>query len=150
MSAPVPVKVPLQIRWRDVDALGHINNAVYLTYFELARLAYIRALLGEDAPIDPHTLLPVNFEFILAEVNIRYRAPATLNDTLTVTIWVSQVGRKSFVFDYQITDAVTGRLVAEGCSTQVWYDYAAAASRAVPEEIVGRMETLQGVPIPRA
>ena len=150
MSAPVPVIVPIQIRWRDVDALGHINNAVYLTYFELARLAYIRALLGEDAPISPRTLLPVAFEFILAEVNIRYRSPATLNDTLIVAIWASQVGRKSFVFDYRITDAVTGRLVAEGCSTQVWYDYAASASRAVPEEIVGRMERLQGVPIPRA
>ncbi len=150
MSAPVPVQVPIQIRWRDVDALGHINNAVYLTYFELARLAYIRALLGEDAPIEPRTLLPVDFEFILAEVNIRYRSPATLNDTLTVAIWASQVGRKSFVFDYRMTETVTGRLVAEGCSTQVWYDYASAASRAVPEEIVGRMEALQGGPIPRA
>ena len=46
MSDPVPVKIAIQIRWRDLDALGHVNNAVYLTYFELARLTYIRALLG--------------------------------------------------------------------------------------------------------
>ena len=50
MSDPVPVQMPIQIRWRDLDALGHVNNAVYLTYFELARLAYIRAVLGADAP----------------------------------------------------------------------------------------------------
>ncbi len=47
-------------------------------------------------------------------------------------IWVSQVGRKSFVFEYRITDEATGRLIAEGCSTQVWFDYAAGESRAVP------------------
>ena len=123
MPDPVPVKIPIQIRWRDLDALGHVNNAVYLSYFELARLAYIRALLGANAEFDRCTMLPVDFQFILAEVNIRYRSPATLGDELAAAIWVSQVGRKSFVFEYRITDEVTGRLMAEGCSTQVWYDY---------------------------
>jgi acyl-CoA thioester hydrolase len=119
MSDPVPVRVPIQVRWRDLDALSHVNNAVYLTYFELARLGYIRALLGDDAEIDPQTLLPVAFQFILAEVTCHYRSPATLRDRLAVTIWVSRVGRKSFVFEYRITDEVTGQLIAEGCSTQV-------------------------------
>ena len=150
MPDPVPVKLAIQIRWRDLDALGHVNNAVYLTYFELARLAYVRALLGHDAPHDPRTLLPVDFQFILAEVTCHYRSPATLGDQLTATIWVSQVGRKSFVFEYQIHDEGTGRLVAEGCSTQVWFDYAGNESRPVPAMIVARMESLQGVSIPRA
>ena len=150
MSALVPVVVPIQLRWRDLDALAHVNNAVYLSYFELARLSYIHVLLGPDALIDPQTTLPADFQFILAEVNIRYRSPATLEDRLSIAIWVSQVGRKSFVFDYQITDEHTGRLVAEGCSTQVWYDYAARASQPVPETIVTRMEALQASPIPRA
>lgn len=149
MSEAVPVKIPIQIRWRDLDALGHVNNAVYLTYFELARLAYIRALLGEGASIAPQTRLPVDFQFILAEVNIRYRAPATLSDSLAAVIWVSQIGRKSFVFDYRIQDAGTGRLIAEGCSTQVWYDYAAGKSQPVPEEIANKMEELQQAPIAR-
>ena len=150
MPDPVPVKVPIQVRWRDLDALGHVNNAVYLTYFELARLGYIRALLGADAEIDPQTLLPVDFQFILAEVTCQYRSPATLRDRLVVTIWVSQVGRKSFVFEYRITDEATGRLIAEGCSTQVWYDYAAGESRTVPTQIVTRMEEMQRAPISRA
>ena len=94
-------------------------------------------------------MLPVDFQFILAEANIRYRSPATLGDELAVAIWVSQVGRKSFVFEYRITDETTGRLVAEGCSTQVWYDYAAGESRPVPGEIVARMEEMQGTGIPR-
>ena len=149
MTEPVPVQFPIQIRWRDLDALGHVNNAVYLSYFELARLTYIRALLGETAPIDPRTLLPVEFQFILAEVTCHYRSPATLGDQLTAAIWVSQVGRKSFVFEYRIHDVVTSRLVAEGCSTQVWYDYAAGESRTVPTEIVTRMEALQSAKIAR-
>jgi len=149
MSEPVPVTLPIQIRWRDLDALAHVNNAVYLSYFELARLTYIRTLLGEDAALDRRTMLPVEFQFILAEANIRYRSPATLGDQLTIAIWVSKVGRKSFVFDYRLTEARTGRLVAEGCTTQVWYDYASGTSRPVPEAIVERMEALQKAPIPR-
>jgi acyl-CoA thioester hydrolase len=150
MSEPVPIEAPIQIGWRDLDALGHVNNAVYLTYFEVARLGYIRALLGDRIERDPRTLLPVGFQFILAEVTCSYRSPATLSDRPVVAIWVSQVGRKSFVFEYRISDKVTGRLVAEGCSTQVWYDYAAGESRAVPGEVVERMERLQGTIIPRA
>ncbi len=149
MPEPVPVQVPIPIRWRDLDALGHVNNAVYLTYFEVARLGYIRALLGDDIQRDPATLLPVGFQFILAEVTCSFRSPATLSDRLIVAIWVSQVGRKSFVFEYRISDEVTGRLIAEGCSTQVWYDYAAGESRVVPGEVVERMEGVQGAPIPR-
>ncbi len=149
MPEPVPVQVPIPIRWRDLDALGHVNNAVYLTYFEVARLGYIRALLGDDIQRDPRTLLPVGFQFILAEVRCSFRSPATLSDRLIVAIWVSQVGRKSFVFEYHISDEVTGRLVAEGCSTQVWYDYAAGESRTVPGEVVERMERLQRAAITR-
>jgi acyl-CoA thioester hydrolase len=150
MPDPVPVKVPIQVRWRDLDALGHVNNAVYLTYFELARLGYIRALLGEDAEIDPQTQLPVDFQFILAEVTCHYRAPATLRDQLVAMIWVSQVGRKSFVFEYRLTDEVTGRLIAEGCSTQVWYNYLVGESQQVPDVIVNSMEQLQRSSIAKA
>jgi acyl-CoA thioester hydrolase len=149
MPEPVPVKVPVEIRWRDLDALGHVNNAVYLTYFEHARMGYIAALLGDRIERDPRTLLPVGFQFILAEVTCSFRSPATLGDRLIVAIWVSQVGRKSFVFEYRISDEVTGRRLAEGCSTQVWYDYTAGESRTVPGEVVKRMERMQGAPIPR-
>lgn len=145
MPTPVPVRVPVEIRWRDLDALGHVNNAVYLTYFEHARMGYIRALLGE-VERDPRTLLPRDFQFILAEITCHFRTPATLGDRPVVEIHVSQVGRKSFVFDYRMADERTGRLLAEGCSTQVWYDYAAGESRPVPAQVVAQMTTLQGAP----
>ncbi len=147
---PTPVRVPIQIRWRDLDALAHVNNAVFITYFEYARLAYIRELLGPEAVIDPQTLLPVEFQFILAEVQCRYRSPVTLEDRPMVAIWVSQVGRKSFVFEYRMTDERTGRLLAEGCSTQVWYDYVRGMSQVIPEEIIRKIDARQGVKTARS
>jgi acyl-CoA thioester hydrolase len=152
MSAPVPTpaRVPIQIRWRDLDALGHVNNAVFITYFEFARLAYIRELLGPQAKIDRQTMLPVDFQFILAEVTCSYRSPVTLEDKPVVEIWVSEVGRKSFVFEYRMTDERSGRLLAEGRSTQVWYDYRAGRSEAIPEEVIAQFEAKQGAATRRA
>lgn len=151
MSGPVPTptRVPIQIRWRDLDALGHVNNAVFITYFEFARLAYIRDLLGPDAEIDRQTMLPVDFQFILAEVTCAYRSPVTLEDQPVVEIWVSEVGRKSFVFQYRMTDERGGRLLAEGRSAQVWYDYRAGRSEVIPEGMIGRLEAKQGRKLPR-
>ncbi len=148
MTEPTPVRVPIDIRWRDLDALGHVNNAVYLTYFELARFAYIRAL-EPDIELDPATLLPRGYQFILADTHIRYRSPALLSDRLELSLYISRVGRKSFDFEYRLVDLNTGRLVSDGCSTQVWYDYATQTSLPVPDEAVAAMERLQGVQIPR-
>ncbi len=150
MPEPTPFRVPIEIRWSDLDALGHVNNAVYLTYMEHARFAYIRALVGLDAEIDSVTLLPRETQFILAEAQIRYRSPALLYDKLEMRLYISRVGRKSFVFEYALVDLNTGRLIAEGCSTQVWYDYAAGESRPVPEEMVRRIEEFQGASLERA
>jgi acyl-CoA thioester hydrolase len=132
-----------------LDALGHVNNAVYLTYFEQARMAYIAALAGDAPPVDERTPLPSDFQFILAEVTCRYLSPATLADRPVAQIWVSKVGRKSFVFEYRLHDELSGRSIAEGHSTQVWYDYSQGKSQAVPEAAVALMEQLQGTPIPR-
>jgi acyl-CoA thioester hydrolase len=147
---PNPVRVPVQIRWRDLDALAHVNNAVIITYFEYARLAYVHELLGPDAEIDRQTMLPVNFQFILAEVSCQYRSPVTLADKPVVEIWVSQVGRKSFVFEYRMSDERTGRLLAEGCSTQVWYDYRTGTSQVIPPGVAGMIEAKQGAIAERA
>ena len=149
MPEPTPVRVPIDMRWRDLDPLGHVNNAVYITYFELARLGYIAALAPNAPGIDARTPLPRDFQFILAEVTCHYRSPATLGDRLVVDIWVSRVGHKSFDFEYRITDSTTGRLVADGCTTQVWYEYSVGTSRPVPEEMIRRIEEFQGAALPR-
>ncbi len=150
MPEPTLFRVPIEVRWRDLDALGHVNNAVYLTYMEQARFVYIRTLVGPDAEIDPATLLPRDFQIILAEAQIRYRSPALLYDRLEMRLYVSRVGRKSFVFEYSLVDLNSGRLIADGCSTQVWYDYKAGESRPVPDEMIRRIERFQGEALERS
>jgi len=138
-----PVVVPIVVRFRDLDAMGHVNNAVYLTYFEMARVAYHQTLSGRPS-FDFH-----DFDFILAEVTCRYRSPAYLGETLLVGIRVVSVGSKSFVFEYEMREQTSGRLVAEGRSVQVMYDYREQRSKPVSDEFLAKVEALQGQPVAR-
>jgi len=138
-----PVTVPIVVRFRDIDAMGHVNNAVYLTYFEIGRVAFHQTLAGQK-PVSAS-----DFEFIMAEVTCSYRSPAHLSETLLVGIRVSSAGRKSFTFQYELRDQASGRLVAEGRSVQVMYDYGAQRSKLVSDEFLARVEALQGHPVPR-
>ena len=92
----------IDVRFRDCDALGHVNNAVYLTYLEQARFAHWQRLTGTSGI--PRT-------FILARVECDYRAQATAGDRLVVRLRVAAVGNSSFTFEYQIVE----RPYASGC-----------------------------------
>lgn len=131
-----PVTREIRPRFRDTDAMGHINNAVYVTYFEVARHEYWSAIrAGED-----YTRVP----FILAHVGIDFRSEALVGETLVVGIRCDRIGTKSFDFAYEVRERVTGRLVAEGRSVQVCYDYAAKRSIPVPLELRRQIESLEG------
>ena len=110
----------MEVRWRDVDALGHVNNAVYLTYLEQARVRYFEEIglgFGTDAGM------------ILAEITCTYRSPLSLSEQVTVWMRVSEFRNSSFIVLYRI-EGEDGRLAATARSVQVCYDY--DASRAVP------------------
>ena len=126
----------IAIRWRDLDALGHVNNAVYLTYFEVARMAYWRALTGSPY----YGQVP----FILAHTTIDFRSPALVHEELEVGIRVSRVGRSSFECAYRVEETAARRLVCDGRSVQVIYDYARGASYPVPEELRARIHAFEG------
>jgi acyl-CoA thioester hydrolase len=138
-----PIVVPIVVRFRDIDAMGHVNNAVYLTYFEIARVAYHQALAG-GAPLGA-----TDFDFILAEVTCRYRSPVILGETVLVGIRVGSLGRKSFTFEYEMREQASGRLVADGQSAQVMYDYGQRCSRPLSGEFLAKVEALQGPLAPR-
>lgn len=127
---------PIQVRFRDMDAMGHVNNAVYLTYLEMARVGYYRNLFGLTRPGD--------FPFILARVEIDFRSPVLLGEEILVGIRVSSVGNKSFHFEYEIRETETGRLVAEAKSVQVMYDYRKGATMPVPDDFRKRLEEFEG------
>lgn len=134
------VVVPVQVRFRDLDAMGHVNNAVYLTYLEMGRLAYYRELMGLTHPKD--------FNFILAHVSIDFRSPVVLGETVYVGLSVTRVGRRSFEFTYELREGASGRLVAEATSVQVMYDYQRQTPIPVPDEFRRRLEAFEGRPFP--
>ena len=133
MSPRFPeVFTEIVVRYRDCDPLGHVNNAVYLTYFEIGRVEFFRQVMGvtvaraEDWP------------FILAEATVTYRSPARFDERLRLTIGVESVGTKSWIFGYRLTGS-DGREVATGRTVQVAYDYAAAKTVPLPEELRAKL-----------
>ncbi|CAN5243841.1 thioesterase family protein [soil metagenome] len=121
------------VAFRDLDGLGHVNNAVYLSYVESARLAYLQEVLG---PLELEEL------GIVADVKISFRSPAALGETLEVSHRVSRVGETSLVFDFEIRGG-DGRLVAEGSTVHVAFDYGVQRPVPVPEEWRRRIESYE-------
>jgi acyl-CoA thioester hydrolase len=116
---------PREVEFRDVDVADHVNNAVYLTYLETARIAYLREVLGDG--------FLYQLQLILANITVDFRAPAHFPETLEIGARVSRVGTRSFTMEHEIRGG-DGRLVAEASSVLVAYDYEADASMPVPEE----------------
>ncbi|HEX2310920.1 MAG TPA: thioesterase family protein [Vicinamibacterales bacterium] len=121
----------LEVRFRDCDGLGHVNNAVYLTYLEQARFAFWQRLTGVSG---------IPRSFILARVECDYRVQATAGDRLVVRLRVTAVGKSSFTFEYEIVNARTREVVATARTVQVMYDYQAGRSIPVPDDIRARLE----------
>jgi acyl-CoA thioester hydrolase len=118
----------IQVRFKDIDAMGHVNNANHFTYFELARVNYF----------DEVVKLPIAWSrqgIILAKMSINYKSPIFLKDKVTVWCKVSRIGNTSFDCDYKITCERDGKVVvaAEGTSTQVCFDYEKNSPYPVPE-----------------
>jgi acyl-CoA thioester hydrolase len=122
----------LDVRFRDCDPLGHVNNAVYLTYLEQARLHCWRALWGFGEPGSP---VP---GIIMARAEIDYRMPAHYGQTLEIRIDLAAIGRTSFTYDYEIVDE-ENRSVASARTVQVMYDYTTAKPVPIPDEIRRKM-----------
>jgi acyl-CoA thioester hydrolase len=133
---------PLHPRFRDTDAMGHINNAVYITYLEVARQEYWRAL---DQTLD-YSRVP----FILAHVTIDFRAEALVHEVLEIGIRCDWIRAKSFAFAYEIREQQSARLCVEAKTVQVCYDYAAKWSIPMPEGLRRALETLEGRSLAKA
>lgn len=136
MADPLfPVHCPIEVRFRDCDMMGHVNNAVYLTYLEIARFAYWKAA-GLDR-------VAGEISYILARVEIDYRAQAEVGEVLDVGVGVTGIGRSSFTMAFEIRNPA-GRLIAAAKSVQVTYDYRAGASVPVPDAVRARIAEFEG------
>jgi acyl-CoA thioester hydrolase len=125
----------LQVRFRDCDAMGHVNHAVYFTYFEQCRLTFWREHTGAPSP---------HARVIIARAECDYRAPAHFGDELEIRLEVAEIGRSSFTLRYQITQVASAALVAVGSTVMVAYDYPSGKSVPLPDAARVLLERLRG------
>lgn len=153
LPAP-PVVDRLPVRYADLDTYGHVNNAVHLTYFEAARISYMAAL-AEAAGLEDGAAGEWDAGgagFVIAEANVRYKAPVRLADELACGISISFVSRRAFGFVYDLRAAgeyssyENGRPLAEGITVQVFYDPETGVSRGRPDWFLPAVSRLEGRP----
>lgn len=121
-------EINIHVRFKDLDALGHVNNAVFFTYFEEGRKHFFQQHLESSAT--------ASFNFILAHIQCDYLQPITLRNLLQLQMWVGKIGNKSFTFEYRLSDRSNKEIVfAKGESIQVCFDYDQNKSIAVSEKM---------------
>jgi len=131
----------IEPRFRDLDPMGHVNNAVYFTYFEIARTGYVKAIghwPDDDRPMTER------FPFIMLKIECTYLSAARVDEVLVAHLRTSRVGHKSFEFDYLLDSAKDGREVARGHSVQVFYDYPTGSTLPVSAHFLTLLETYEG------
>ncbi len=121
-------KTPIQIRFKDIDAFRHVNNANHFTYLEIARTHYFNEILGKE--IDW-----VDKGLILAKATVDYKHPILLTDKIHTYTKCSRMGNKSFDLSYLITKAENGKeiIASEAHTILVAYNYKKAISILIPE-----------------
>ncbi|HEX2194797.1 MAG TPA: thioesterase family protein [Candidatus Limnocylindria bacterium] len=127
MSDDFRHRTRLQVRFRDIDAFGHVNNSVVSTYVEQARVTFLRDVLGLQ-PVGPEDRMPL----ILAMIRVDYRSPIVLEDRVEVGSRVDWVGRTSIGMSHHL-HAADGRELATSTSVLVTYDYQRARPMPVPD-----------------
>jgi acyl-CoA thioester hydrolase len=118
---------PIEVRYADIDAQRHVNNACYFVYMEQARGKYVQHLglwNGEDFE---------GIGFILAEQSCTYKAPIAYTQRIHVGVRTTRIGNKSFEVAYSVRELGTGQEMASGRTVLVAYDYELEQSIPIPD-----------------
>ncbi|MFQ5576139.1 MAG: acyl-CoA thioesterase [Anaerolineae bacterium] len=130
-----PFEQTIEVAFRDLDAMGHVNNAVYFSYMETLRIKYMAKLLH----IKKLHQLPI----IVAEATCAYKSPLVYGETVRAGVGVSRFGTKSFDLVYRL-ETTDGRLAATGKTVQVVYNYQTGQTAPVPDDFKARVRAYQG------
>ena len=123
----------VQMRFRDIDGMGHVNNAVFLTYTELARTQFYMELARKERLEE--------IDFILAHIDIDFESQAVWGDQIRIAVWPSKIGTSSFTLSYEISDRRSRRILARAKSVLVSYDYKKKKPKRIPSEFRGLLQT---------
>lgn len=118
----------MEVRYADLDAQWHMNNARYLSFFEQGRFAYLMHLGLWDGKSF------LDLKSIIADIHISFLSPVALTTDLLVGVKVARIGNKSLTFHQELADAGTGEVFSRSETVIVTFDYHTQQSTTVPEE----------------
>lgn len=134
-GSPFRFSHPVTVRFRDIDVGGHAHHSEALMYFEEARWAYWRDVLGRGRLED--------VDYVLAEARIRWHRRVLWPQDVQVGVRVSRLGRKHFEMEYEVRSA-DGELLVSGTTVQVMYDYRTGASMRLSDDLRDALEAWDG------
>ena len=132
----MPFSIEIPVRFRDIDGMRHVNNAVYFTYMEQARSEWYRRLMGIQSVAE--------FDFILAHASCDFKEAIGFGETVIVELRLTKIGDSSFRFAYEIRSKASRTLFATGESAQVCYDYERERSIPIPAKFRRKLEAELG------
>jgi acyl-CoA thioester hydrolase len=129
-----------RVRFGDLDAMRHLNNVVFLRYFETARIAYLRRLVPEHDPARAGEPGTGDTGLIFAECHIAYRSPVVFDEEVGIELRIGEVRRSAFRVDFAMRAGDDRRLAAEGHGWLVGFDYAGQRAQPLGESLRARLE----------
>ncbi len=121
-------RIPIGVRWRDMDSFGHVNNAKYVSYLEEARIRWLVGVPGLDmkGPVLP----------VVVNTNVNYRRPIVWPDDIVVELFVERLGNSSVTIGHRIVDQKDeGILYSDGNVVVTWMDTRTGKSAPLPDAI---------------
>ncbi|MBH0087723.1 thioesterase family protein [Pseudoalteromonas sp. AS84] len=128
-----PIHTDITVAWADMDALQHVNNVVYLRYFEIARIDFLNKINLFDT-ISSNGVGPV-----ISENNIRYKRPVTFPDTLTVGVTISDIKTDRFVMNYTVFSHAQNAITTTGTSKVVMFDFETGQKAPIAEPLLSAL-----------
>ena len=127
---------PIQLRFNDIDMFGHVNNAVYLQFFDLGKLRYFEHVLGKD-------FAKKGFTAVIVNVSCDFFAPSFLDEQLAVLSTVAHMGEKSITLEQRIINADSGDVKCVGRTVMAGFDPVTLSSAPIPEHFRRLIETYE-------
>jgi acyl-CoA thioester hydrolase len=132
------VEADVEVRWADTDALAHVNNAAFFSFFEEARTRYLDRVAPELR------LTATGPGIILARTGCDFYLPVTYPARLKVGCRTLRLGRSSWEVEHLVRDAMSGETYSLGSAVLVWFDFAKNAKIPMPDDVRERIEMLEG------
>lgn len=133
------ITLEIPVTWAEMDAFGHVNNAVYFRYFESSRIEYLRQAGWFELPTAPGGRVGV----ILHSVQARFRRPVTFPDTLLVSSRLLELSNDRFTLEHEVWSTKLNELATQGQGLIVSYDYALGEKTPIPEAARDRILALE-------